>query len=306
MKILVGYTGFVGSNLNEQIKFDGLFNSKNITEAYGLQPDILYYAGVPAQKFIANSNPEADEEVIQNAIHNIEMINPKKIVLISTIDIYENPVDINEKDEVVVSKEAYGKNRYYLEEWVRDHFTDYLIVRLPALYGNNLKKNFIYDLVNYIPKLLSESKFQELSEIDHKLNDYYSLNDNNFYQCKDLTGEEKEELKKVFKRLGFSALNFTDSRGSYQFYNLGRLKKDIDTALVNHIKVLNVAVEPVNASTLYEYLYHENFKNELNKKVPSYNFKTVYDKLFGGENGYIVNKEEELNDIKKFVLGERK
>ena len=31
MNILVGYTGFVGSNLVAQHKFDGLFNSSNIS-----------------------------------------------------------------------------------------------------------------------------------------------------------------------------------------------------------------------------------------------------------------------------------
>ena len=32
MNALIGYTGFVGSNISNQIKFDFLFNSKNIHE----------------------------------------------------------------------------------------------------------------------------------------------------------------------------------------------------------------------------------------------------------------------------------
>lgn len=54
MKSLVGFTGFVGSNLAMSTDFDGLYNSANIEEAYGTNPDLLVYAGVPAQKFIAN------------------------------------------------------------------------------------------------------------------------------------------------------------------------------------------------------------------------------------------------------------
>ena len=46
MKILVGNTGFVGSNLSLKTTFDGLFNSKNIEDAFGSEPDILVYFGV--------------------------------------------------------------------------------------------------------------------------------------------------------------------------------------------------------------------------------------------------------------------
>jgi len=41
MDFLVGYSGFVGSNLAAQHRFDGLFRSGNIAEAYGKKPDLL-------------------------------------------------------------------------------------------------------------------------------------------------------------------------------------------------------------------------------------------------------------------------
>ena len=65
MKALVGYTGFVGSNLAASTKFDGLYNSKNVKEAYGTNPDVLYYSGVPAAKFIANKFPQQDMEIME-------------------------------------------------------------------------------------------------------------------------------------------------------------------------------------------------------------------------------------------------
>ena len=77
--------------------------------------------------------------------------------------------------------------------------------------------------------------------------------------------------------------------------------KDIEIALSNHIKTLNIATEPIKASELYSYLYHKEFKNELAKSIPHYDFKTAYYKVFGGENGYILNKEDILKDIKKFI-----
>jgi len=302
MNYLVGYTGFVGSNIFMSDEFEGLFNSKNINEAFGGNPDLLIYSGVPAQKFIANSEPEKDLEVINNAIENIKKINPKKIVLISTIDVYKNPVDVNE-DTVIDTDNLhpYGLNRYKLELWVKENFGDYLIVRLPGLYGKNIKKNFIYDLINIIPSMLSKDKFNELLSVNRVLSNYYFLADNGFYKLNQINELEKEELKQVFLNLGFSALNFTDSRGKFQFYNLSYLWNHIKIALENNIKVLNLATEPVIVSELYEYIMGNNFKNELNKEVPNYDFKTNYYDMFGGENGYIFSKEFIMNDIKKFV-----
>ena len=48
MTSLVGYTGFVGSNIYKSAggRIKGLYNSKNIEDAYDTTPDLLIYAGV--------------------------------------------------------------------------------------------------------------------------------------------------------------------------------------------------------------------------------------------------------------------
>ena len=143
---LVGYTGFVGSNLREQHRFDGLFNSKNITDAFGGKPDMLVYSGVKAEMFLANKDPEADYAQIEQAISNIQKIEPKQIVLISTVAVYPDIQDVDEDFEIDEKQlTAYGRNRLALERWVEKNCTNHLIVRLPAIFGNGLKKNFIYD-----------------------------------------------------------------------------------------------------------------------------------------------------------------
>ena len=154
MKILVGHTGFVGSNIYQSGEFDRGYNSKNIKESFGTKPDLLVYSGLPAEKFLANSSPDKDMELIIEAENNIELIDPKKIVLISTIDVFENPVNVNEKTEISTQNlPPYGYNRYKLECWVREKYPEALIVRLPALFGKNIKKNFIYDFINFIPSM---------------------------------------------------------------------------------------------------------------------------------------------------------
>ncbi len=87
-KALVGYTGFVGSNIYAATDFDAVYNSKNIEEAFGTNPDLLVYAGLRAEKYLANNAPEQDMALIVQAEENITKINPKKLVLISLFGKY--------------------------------------------------------------------------------------------------------------------------------------------------------------------------------------------------------------------------
>lgn len=306
MKALVGYTGFVGGNLAKYGKFDKLYNSKNIEEAFGTNPDFLVYAGVTAAKFLANKFPEKDKEVILNAFENIKKINPKKLVLISTIDVYENANKVTEEDETY-STETYGSNRALLEKLVREEFNDCMIVRLPALFGIGIKKNFIFDYINFIPALLNEEKFSKLSKQNIRLFRYYKKNENGFYACKKLNKIERSRLRKIFEELKFSALNFTDSRSKYQFYNLAHLYDDIRFAMKQDIKLLNITSEPVSAAEIYAYLESANFSNEISDKPADYDERTIYFEPFAGFKakdgigGYLYNKNEILREIKKFI-----
>ena len=303
---LVGYTGYVGSNILARAgdKITGLYNSKNISEAFGTNPDLLIYSGMRAEKYLANNDPEADMELVLQAQDNIRKINPKKLVLISTIDVLKEP---NGKDEdAFIDTEdlhAYGLNRYRLEQWVRVNYPDSLIIRLPGLYGINIKKNFIYDYINVIPFMLKESKFDELSSIDSDLHNFYTLQANGFYKLNSISEDEKEVLKAKFKTLGFTALNFTDSRNVYQFYPLSRLWDDINTALDNGLLMWHPATSPLSASDVYKYLTGTDFINEISPSPVYYDYKTTYAEIFGGKDGYLMSSIEVLDDIKTFVEG---
>lgn len=302
MNSLVGYTGFVGSNLYEKGCFDRVYNSQNIEEAYGTEPDLLVYAGLRAEKYLANNAPEKDFELIEQAQENIKRIGPKKLVLISTVDVFKNPNEMDETSEIQTEGlHAYGYNRYLLECWVREHYPDALIIRLPGLFGKNIKKNFIYDFIHRIPFMLKEEKFMELSEKQGCLETYYQKMDNGFYKVKPLAEEEQKVLKEIFVELGFSALNFTDSRASYQFYNLSRLWDDMNLALEANMKLWHPATEPVTAGELYEYLTGEVFVNELPGSPVNYDYHTIYSEIFGGEGQYICSKKDVMEQIKEFV-----
>ena len=303
-KILIGHSGFVGSNLVEQTLFDAVYNSKNIGLAFYTNPDICVYSGIRAEKFLANSNGIEDLEMVNNAIENINKINPKFLILISTIDVYFESENKNEDYEIpLTGLEPYGKNRLILEKWVESNLDNYLIVRLPALFGKNIKKNFIYDYIYRIPKMLKEPKFNQLALLNSEMNNYYMRNANGFYECKALSDEEVEKLRRILIDLNFSALNFTDSRSSFQFYNLAHLWCHIEIAMRNNIKKINLVSEPISASMIYQYLSKSEFENHILKSPLKYNLKTKYDVLFNGSNGYIFNKEFILNEITEFVRG---
>lgn len=302
MVALVGYTGFVGSNIYAGGQIDKAFNSKNIEEAFGLEPDLLIYSGLRAEKYLANNAPEKDMELIEQAKENIRRIAPKRLVLISTVDVWKTPVDVNEDDAIdCEGLHAYGLNRYRLECWVRENYPDALIIRLPGLFGINIKKNFIYDYIHVIPFMLKETKFQELAAREPLLNQCYELQDNGFYKCKELSCKMQDVLKERFRQLSFTALNFTDSRNVYQFYPLERLWDDIRLALENNIRLWHPATEPVSAAQVYEFLTGEDFVNELGGTPVVYDYRTKYDKLFGGSNGYICDKEQILQKIAAFI-----
>ena len=306
MNALVGYTGFVGSNLCKQISFNAMYNSKNIQDSYGKNFKLVVYAGVCAEKYLANHQPELDWKCIKDAIKNIRNIKAEKFVLISTIDVYNKPIGMDEKAQIEEeSLHPYGVHRRNLEKWVEKNVPNSLIVRLPALYGENLKKNFIFDMINLIPTMIKDEKFHELLQEDElELEKYYTQQHNGFYKVNQLSDIGRENLKTYFKNSKFNALAFTDSRNEYPFYNLMYLWNHIETALANGIKLLNIATEPVSAAELYEFTQGKPFENIFPGKDPvRYDIRTIHASLFGGENGYIFDKQFVLKDIKRFVDG---
>ncbi|RRJ62198.1 NAD(P)-dependent oxidoreductase [Paenibacillus oralis] len=147
-RCLLGYTGYVGSTLLSQTQFDDLYNSKNIETIKGKEYDLLICAAAPAVKWKANQAPVEDLENIKKLMEAIKGVRVNKFVLISTVDIYQDPVDVDETTIIDPElTEPYGKHRFYLEQFIRENFGDNLIIRLPGLFGKGLKKNFIYDII---------------------------------------------------------------------------------------------------------------------------------------------------------------
>ncbi|WP_236169980.1 pyridine nucleotide transhydrogenase [Pseudomonas parasichuanensis] len=146
---LIGFSGFVGGTLLRQHEFTSLYRSTTIAEIEGLTFDTVVCAGAPAQKWIANREPEADRQKIEALIAHLKTIRCKTFILISTVDVFANAMGVDEDSPVPEQGlHAYGLNRRLLERFVEEHFPSHLIVRLPGLVGPGLRKNVIYDFLN--------------------------------------------------------------------------------------------------------------------------------------------------------------
>lgn len=247
-KALIGFTGFVGSNLDRQTTFDNRYNSQNISEIVGKEFDLVVCAGARAEKWRINQEPEKDLAEVQDLIDNLKTVKAKRFVLVSSVDVYKDPVGVDEDTLVETDGlHAYGTNRYYLEQFCSDEF-DALIIRLPGLFGPGLKKNVIYDL----------------------------MHDNNVERI--------------------------HHAGSFQYYNLENIWKDINVAIINELKLVNFATEPVRTDEITKECFGIDFNIKPSGVEPGvYDMHTKYAEIFGGKADYMYSKKQELDDIKAFV-----
>lgn len=147
MDALIGYSGFVGSTLMRQRVFDARFRSTDIGGIAGRRFDTVICAGISATKWQANSAPEADRAAIDRLQSVLATIECRRMVLISTVDVYADPAGVDE-DDAPDAIQPYGLHRLQAERWLRERFPGSLVVRLPGLVGPGLRKNALFDLAH--------------------------------------------------------------------------------------------------------------------------------------------------------------
>jgi dTDP-4-dehydrorhamnose reductase len=165
MNLLIGYSGYVGLTLQSQIQFDSLANSKNLEDFIDSEFDLLVCAGLPAEKWRANNNPDQDFQNMCKLAKNISQISAKKAILISTVDVFSNPLKKYEDQLTDLDNlAAYGRNRAWFEVFFKERFHDHLVVRLPGLFSSKMKKNLFFDLMQdkaeEYNKVSANSRFQ--------------------------------------------------------------------------------------------------------------------------------------------------
>jgi hypothetical protein len=204
MKVLIGNTGLIGQTIKDHINFDLEFNSSNIESIkyYTIDGCNIYLSCLPATKWLVNQDPVKDYNNILNIYNIISKYKFNKIILFSTIDVYYNsPLMAIESFKPHIKHLNYGSNRLIFELLINNlDYQSIQIFRLPSLFGNRIKKNILFDLLNdnQIEKINFNSKYQWLN-----LQNLYSY----MIECKDLNGIinlfpepiDSIEIAKIFK-----------------------------------------------------------------------------------------------------------
>src|SRR5438132_7761624 len=111
MRALIGHSGFIGGNVARQWPFDALFNSSNIDDLRGGDFDEIVCAAPAAEKWKANADPENDARSIARLEAALSETTARRFILISTIDVYPRPRDVDERTEIDNAGEPYGRHR---------------------------------------------------------------------------------------------------------------------------------------------------------------------------------------------------
>lgn len=264
MDAIIGYTGFVGGHLTRQHGFEARFNTSNIGHALGCHFSTVVCAAAPGSMFEANRFPDRDIERIEDLIQSLSRIKAEHFVLISTIAVLEDPTDqVDELTDRFESSKAYGRNRRYLENFCSDQFKSCQVLRLPALFGHGLRKNFVFDLLHPAPSMLTMALYEKVSNsipsgLSRVLAGVYewdaTLNVHKINRDALTRSGQRHELETALNESGLSAVQFTNPETTYQLYDMERLWSDIEIARRDDIKVLHLAMEPIRASRIHEEL----------------------------------------------------
>ena len=311
---LLGATGFVGSALLRQTPFDACFNSRNIGEVEGRSFSHVVCAAAPGSMLEANTAPTRDRALMHGLMERLSKIKAQRFTLISSIAVLSDFAGQHvESTSDFQETLAYGRHRRELEAFVEDHFDDSLIVRLPALFGKGLRKNFIFDLLNPVPSMLTNDRLGTVcGELSAGLSDWVGQ----LYQEDSATGMFKlnrdalncdvrrDALEEAVDALGFSATQFHNRETTYQYYEIDRLWRDVATARNAGLSHLHLASEPAKAKVIHKRLTGRDMP-VTNARLHKEDMHSKHAALWDGEGPYLFGAEATLERLTTFFAGER-
>lgn len=103
---------------------------------------------LPLKKWLANKDPANDWQNINSLISHLKLIQCQTFILISTVDVFQNPIEVDE-DSVIdeAGLHAYGLHRLQLENLSRV-FPQSFNCSSSGSCRTRIKKNVIFDILN--------------------------------------------------------------------------------------------------------------------------------------------------------------
>lgn len=314
MDCIIGHSGFVGGHLIRQHDFMGRFNTRNIKSAAGQSFETVVCAAAPGSMMEANRAPERDRDRIDALIGQLAEIHADRMILISSIAVLaEFAGQDDESSEAFQQTIAYGHHRRVLEKFCADHFAECLIVRLPALFGAGLRKNFIFDLLNPVPSMLTEEKREAVQAMVPKgsadtVSKVFDL-DSETGLCK-LDRERlaadpgRRALEQALLEADMSSTQFHNPDTSYQYYDMTRLWADIGISRAAELNVIHLATEPLRAGDIHLELTGRTMP-ETGARLHREDMRTRHADLWSRQGPYLDDKGNVLRQLKSFYSAEK-
>lgn len=311
---LIGHTGFVGGALLRQTRFGACYNSANIAGIGGARFGTLVCAAAPGSMLEANRAPERDKAAIDALIARLETVEAERFVLVSSIAVLADFAGGADESTTDYQHDlAYGRHRRLLEAFAEERFPDHLIVRLPALFGAGLRKNFLFDLLNPVPAMLTEARHAALrSELGGDLGAWLTA----LYTPDAATGLLKLDraalkadprgpaLEAALDALGATATQFHHRETTYQYYNTDRLWQDIGIARDAGLTHLHLAPAPLMAADIHLRLTGRPMP-ETPARPHCEDMRTRHADLWGAAGPYQFAAADTLQDLAAFFASQR-
>lgn len=307
---LIGGTGFVGGNLRLARSFSELYNSSNIASSAGQSFDMVICAAAPGSMIEANRAPERDAARVDEIMGHLSRLKAGRLVLISSIAVladFGNGQD--EETRNFEEARAYGRNRRRLEAFCAAEFDRPLILRLPALFGQGLRKNMLFDLMNPAPSMLTSARREALAsavmpETAGRLMSFYSFDQITGMWHLDRAAfdaaPDRPRLDAAIKASGLEALSFTNPASQFQFFDLSLLSEVIDMALGAELPLLHLAPHPLGAQEVVTALRGRPMPDSIGP-VHLENMQTRHAELFGQNGRYIADAGQVLDRLRRFI-----
>ena len=311
---LIGHSGFVGGTLSLQHAFAARFNTSNIDAIVDQQFDTVVCAAAPGSMFTANRDPERDRAQIDALIERLDKVRTRRFVLISSIAVLADFAAGNDESTQAFQEELpYGRNRRALEAYCETRFSDCLIVRLPALFGPGLRKNFIFDLMNPLPSMLAPARLESLTGLlPASLRDamarLYAPDPNGMCSIdRDALNKDscRRDLEEAVRAVKMSATQFHNPDTTYQYYDLANLWRDMEIAAKFELRHVHLATEPLRAGDIHARLLGSDMPSS-DARLHREDMHTRHASLWGREGPYLEDAATVLDRLNSFFISQRR
>jgi hypothetical protein len=111
-------------------------------------------------------------------------------------------------------------------------------------------------------------------------------------------GLRKNALYDLLNNNGVDKIN---PAGQFQWYPVARLSDDIALASGAGLKLVNLFTEPLLMGDIIDRLFPSSPVGPVTHPAPSYNLRTQYSSLFGGQGGFIMGGDQVMTALRDYV-----